>query len=145
MRQILSQIVMDANVPFKALVPNDLQEACLALIDSLNVPPAVPSLWIYEITSAFAKAVHFEQLTEDEGRNGLTRALGLHPHVIAPDEDLAQSAYAWTRRLGRASAYDSFYLALAEAAGVDFWTADRRLYNALKDSVLWLRWIEEVQ
>ena len=41
------------------------------------------------------------------------------------------SAFAWTRRLNRAAAYDSFYLALAEGLQCDLWTADRRLFNAV--------------
>jgi len=43
---------------------------------------------------------------------------------------LLNRAYTWTRRLNRAVAYDSFYLALAERLDCDFWTADRRLVNA---------------
>jgi predicted nucleic acid-binding protein len=47
-------------------------------------------------------------------------------------------------RLKRASAYDSFYLTLAQELECDFWTADKRLFNALRDARLdWLHWIEE--
>jgi len=40
-------------------------------------------------------------------------------------------AFVWTRRLKRAVAYDSFYLALAESLGCDLWTADQRLHHAV--------------
>jgi predicted nucleic acid-binding protein len=38
---------------------------------------------------------------------------------------------AWTRRLNRAAAYDSFYLAVAESLGCELWTADQRLSKAV--------------
>jgi predicted nucleic acid-binding protein len=48
-------------------------------------------------------------------------------------------------RLKRASAYDSYYLVLAQALECDFWTADKRLFNALQETRLgWVHWIEEL-
>jgi predicted nucleic acid-binding protein len=42
-------------------------------------------------------------------------------------------------KLNRAAAYDCFYLAIAEALGADFWTADQRLYRSLEAERLgWL-------
>jgi predicted nucleic acid-binding protein len=47
-------------------------------------------------------------------------------------------------RLKRASAYDSYYLALAQVLECDFWTADKRLFNALQGAHLgWVHWIED--
>ncbi len=35
--------------------------------------------------------------------------------IVQPDDAQLQKAFDWTLRLNRAAAYDSFYLALAEA------------------------------
>lgn len=43
---------------------------------------------------------------------------------------MSLAALVWSRRLRRGNAYDSAYLALAEALGAELWTADRRLTNA---------------
>ena len=111
----------------------------------VEVQPAAPALWVYETTSAISKAVHFDQLTESEGRQALEQVDALGMQIFVLDIDQNRNAFDWTRRLKRASAYDSFYLALAQTFDCDFWTADKRLFNALKDARLeWLHWVEEL-
>ena len=61
--------------------------------------------------------------------------------LIPPDSNQVQAAFAWTLRLGRAAAYDSFYLALAETTSDGLWTADERLYNATKSHIPWVHWV----
>ena len=41
--------------------------------------------------------------------------------------------------------YDSTYLALAEHLGCEFWTADGRFYNAVKDSLSFVKWLAHYQ
>ena len=96
-----------------------------------------PGLWIYEVTSALCKAVRFGGLMAAEAERCLTQALNLGVRLVAADEEQARAAYAWTLRLNRAAAYDSFYLALAETLGCELWTADRRLCNAV--DLAWVR------
>jgi predicted nucleic acid-binding protein len=142
-----SLIVMDANVAVKAVLPNPLQGHCLALVQTFaNVQPVAPALWAHETTSAIAKAVHFGEITENEGRQALEKLNALDVRLFVADADQNRAAFDWTLRLQRASAYDSYYLALAQILECDFWTADGRLFNALKDYRLgWLHWIEELE
>lgn len=98
-----------------------------------------PSLWMYEIASALCKAEHFQHLTRDEARVALSLAQRLEVRLVLPDTELTDAAVSWTHRLGRASAYDSFYLALAERLGCELWTADQRLAGAAPET--WLRLI----
>lgn len=139
-------VIIDASVALKAILPNSLQRHCLALVQTFaEVQPVAPSLWAYETTSAISKAVHFEQLTEEEGRQALEQVDALGVRLFVPDLDQNRIAFDWTLRLKRASAYDSFYLALKQALDCDFWTADQKLFNALRDARLdWLHWIEEL-
>jgi predicted nucleic acid-binding protein len=139
-------VIIDASVAIKAILPNPLQGHCRALVQTFaEVQPVAPALWAYETVSAISKAVHFEQLTEDEGRQTLEKVAMLGIQLFVPDIEQNRIAFDWTLRLKRASAYDSFYLALAQALECDFWTADKRLYNALGDAQLeWLHWIEEL-
>jgi predicted nucleic acid-binding protein len=139
-------VIIDASVAIKAILPNPLQEHCQALVQTfVEVQPVAPALWVYETTSAISKAVHFEQLTNQEGSQALEQVDALRVRLFVPDIEQNRIAYDWTRRLNRASAYDSFYLALAQALECDFWTADKRLFNALRDARLkWLHWIEEL-
>jgi len=143
----MKQVVIDASIVMKAILPNDKQEKCKALIAQFNhLQPIAPALWMYEITSAFTKSTHFGILTPDEARAGIAQAIALGVELAAPNEHQIELAVNWTLKLKRVSAYDSFYLALSETLEADFWTADERLYNALKDAhLLWLHWLDEIQ
>ena len=44
-------------------------------------------------------------------------------------------------RFGIPAAYDAHYLALAEVEKCELWTADERLWNAVRSEVDWVRWI----
>ena len=139
-------VVIDASIAIKAILPNPLQGHCRALVHTFaDVQPVAPALWIYETTSALSKAVHFEQLTENEGRRALEQLDALGVQLFVSDLEQNRSAFGWTVELRRGSAYDSFYLVLAQALDCDFWTADKKLFNALTDTQLnWLHWIEEL-
>jgi len=54
---------------------------------------------------------------------------------------LHQRAWELARRYNRPQAYDSHYLALAEILGLELWTADERLYNAVHHDLLWVKWL----
>ena len=138
--------VIDASIAIKAIMPNPLQGHCRALVQTFaDVQPVAPALWVYETTSAISKAVHFEQLTENEGRRALEQVDALGVQLFVSDLEQNRIAFGWTLELRRGSAYDSFYLVLAQSLDCDFWTADKKLFNALTDTQLnWLHWIEEL-
>jgi predicted nucleic acid-binding protein len=135
--------IIDASVFIKAHIINPDQERCLLLLNKLKKSKIlVPSLWLNEVTSVLAKLVHFGQITPQESKDSLRLALTLDFEVIEPDNTQCQLALEWAHRLNRASAYDCFYLAIADSYEIPFWTADKRLYNALKDmNLIWLNWI----
>jgi predicted nucleic acid-binding protein len=139
-------VVVDASLVIKALLPSVETTACQAVLAHFGGAELVaPALWVYEVTSTLAKAVHFNQITPDEGRAALHQALDLGVQIILPDETQSLLAYQWTLKLQRAAAYDSFYLAIAEALGAHFWTADLRLYRALTaEKLSWLHWIGDI-
>ena len=135
-----STLVVDAGITLKLVLPGPEQARLQALADEWRRGGATlvaPDLWLYEVASALAKAVHFEVLTEDEGRRALGLLHRLQVRLVPPDAAQATLAYDWTRRLHRAAAYDSFYLALAETLGADLWTTDRRLHAAV--GLPWVR------
>jgi predicted nucleic acid-binding protein len=136
-----SPVVIDANLALKLVLPDPQREHASALVARLMSQGSelvAPALWAYETTSTLCKAVHFGQLTPDEERRALSQLLGLGVRLVVPDVGQNRQALEWTLRLKRASAYDSYYLALAEALKCDLWTFDRRLFNAVDLS--WVRW-----
>ncbi len=139
-------IVIDASAAVKAILPNPLQAHCLAMVQTFTeVQPAAPALWANETTAAIAKAFQFGEITESEARRSLEQLEMLGVRLFVPDADQNRAAFDWTQKLKRASAYDSYYLVLAQVLECDFWTADKRLFHALDDAHLsWLHWIEEM-
>lgn len=127
-------VIIDASYTMKMLLPNSLQQRLQEQMETWqdkDIPLYVPTLWLYEVTSTLAKWVHFRRVTKETANLFLELAFGLEVSVIAPEESLCRNALRWTYRLKRASAYDSFYLALAESLQAEMWTADRRLVNAV--------------
>lgn len=129
-----ASLVVDASFAFKLLLPGPERSLCQGLMarwqeGSYNL--CAPALWLYEITSALCKVVHFGAITAEEGQQALALAQGLGVRLSLPDEAQARLAFEWTLRLKRAAAYDSFYLALAQQLDCDLWTADKRLRDAV--------------
>jgi len=129
-----SYLTIDAGVAFKLIAPHPKQATYIDQFSrwqQAGYQLCAPTLWAYEITSTFTKMVHFGEMSAENGYQGIQLAYRLGVQLFAPDADQALNAFAWTTRLQRAAAYDSFYLALAEQLDCDLWTADKRLVNAV--------------
>lgn len=134
-------IVVDASLIFRFLLPNPQQTSIREQMNrwlQTGVRLVAPSLWIYELTSAVAKSVQVGELAEEEGRRLIGLIHQFPIDLIAQDRDLGLAALAWSRRLRRANAYDSAYLALAEALPGELWTVDQKLVNAARQPWLHL-------
>ena len=99
-----------------------------------------PSLWAYEVTSVICNKVHRGKITSDEGERAFAIIHKLGVRLIVPS-DLHERAWEMAKELNRPAAYDAHYLALAQTLDCEFWTADERLYNAVRDQLPWVRWL----
>ncbi|MEE8290526.1 MAG: type II toxin-antitoxin system VapC family toxin [Candidatus Tectomicrobia bacterium] len=97
-----------------------------------------PKIWHYEIANVLNKAVSTRRLTEAEGQQAFNALQALDIEFVAWPSPSA--AYRLARTYQR-SVYDSLYLAAAQARGIDLWTGDRRLHNAVKNRLSFVRWI----
>ena len=64
-----------------------------------------------------------------------------YPVELYFDEGLLRRGYELATAYNRPTAYDAQYLALAERLDCTFWTADERLFNAVKDQFTDIRWL----
>lgn len=136
-------LVIDASFAFRLMLPGPHQKRCQTLVTQWYREGYVlcaPTLWLYEITSALCKGVHFGQITRYEGQQALILAQRLGVQLFPPDDAQTTLAFDWTMRLKRSAAYDSFYLALAKTLHSELWTADKRLVNAA--GVSWIHLID---
>ena len=137
-------LVIDASFAFRLMMPGPHQELCQTLVTQWHREGyllCAPALWLYEITSALCKVVHFGQITHDEGQQALTLAQKAGVQLFPPDDVQTTLAFDSTMQLNRAAAYDSFYLALAKTLRTELWTADERLVNAA--GVSWIHSIHD--
>jgi len=143
-KDMTTYVVIDAGLAFTLVAPNPRRIVVRELVREWTIAQrtlCAPSLWLYEVTSIFSKSVRFGELNETEAQKGLNMALSLGVQLISPDDTQARNAYIWTRRLQRAAAYDSFYLALAEDLKCELWTMDKKLANAVNQP--WIRLVRQ--
>jgi predicted nucleic acid-binding protein len=97
----------------------------------------------YEVVAVSRKAVYQGRVTSEEGLRARDRLLS-YPIELYFDDDLLKRSYELATAYNRPTAYDAQYLALAERLECAFWTADERLFNAVKDRSSHIRWLGNV-
>ena len=136
-------ICVDASLTLKLVLakPDSPIARCLwAEWEERDMDVVSPSLWAYEVTSVIRNKVHRGKITPDEGEEAFAIIHKLGVRLIVPP-DLHERAWEMAKKLNRPAAYDAHYLALAQTLDCEFWTADERLYNAVRDQLPWVRWL----
>jgi len=135
-------LVGDASVAIKWLNPRevlaDKARVLYADYEQGQFSLLVPAFWDYEVVNGINKAIARGDLTEQEGHEAIALLLAMQAQKVPLPSP--QESYNLARKYQR-SVYDSWYLSLAEETGCEFWTADRKLYNAVKDSLAFVRWL----
>jgi predicted nucleic acid-binding protein len=135
-----SKICVDASLALKLVLPepdSDLAQAQWQTWTEAGVEIISPDLFVYETTSVLRNRVYRKEITQseaDEARR-ILESLDISHHQPAR---IRESGWDLARHLNRPTAYDAFYLALAQEESSAFWTGDRRLYNAVKDQLKWV-------
>ena len=138
-------VCLDASLALKLLVVEDDSARARSLWRSWiveGVEVVAPGLFVFECASALRRMVVRHDLDEEPARNALGLLLTMPVSLRAP-EGLVERAWDLARDLVRPAAYDCFYLGLAELLGIECWTADRRLFNAVHGAKPWLHHLVE--
>ncbi len=100
-----------------------------------------PDLLRHEITNTLIKAVRQQRLSKETAQEILDifESLDISFHAVSISD-----SFKLADRYGR-SAYDTAYLALAEALDTALITGDRRFYNAVHPQVERVVWIGDYQ
>ena len=138
----MRSLVVDASVAIKWLNPRevlaDKARVLYADYEQGQFSLLVPAFWDYEVVNGINKAIARGDLTKQEGHEAIALLLAMQAQKVPLPSP--QESYNLARKYQR-SVYDSWYLSLAEETGCEFWTADRKLYNAVKDSLAFVRWL----
>lgn len=136
-------VVVDASVALKWWLRDEdsTAEADQVQTDFLcgNLSLVTPSLFDYEIVNTLKMAVVRNRIDEAYALSAIADliAYDIERHDMRSLQPLAfQLACRYQR-----SVYDAAYLALAQTLGFDFYTGDKRLFNAVGNVFKWVKWI----
>jgi len=123
--------VVDASVVTKWFVDQNLSDMA-ERVQAASGPLLAPQLMIAEVTDALRKHVRVRDITLDQASTALESLPGWFSEIV-PMQALASAALAIARKIEH-SAYDCFYLALAEGRSARLVTADTRLISRVASS-----------
>lgn len=147
----MTALVVDTSIAVKWVIDEpDSPKAKQLLADWLGhgMTPLAPMLYVYEVSDVIRQQMRKHAITIDEARDALKALIESGPALVAPPDVMTASvlstrALEFTHQLNLPAAYDAHYLALAEREGCAYWTADERLWNAVKAALPWVRWLGE--
>ncbi len=99
-----------------------------------------PVLLRYEAASALRRKVIQGAMFVPDAQCALAELLSLDIELLDPPE-LSLRAFDLAARFNRPTTYAAHYLALAEILEGEFWMADERLYNAIREGFPNIRWL----
>lgn len=138
-----SLICVDASFVLRMLVPAPYSPQALALFSlwhGKKTNLAAPALLPFEVTSVLRRLVFLKELSAKDGEAAFEAFCKIKIHFLM-HPDLFSFAWKLAKELNQARAYDAAYLAAAQLQGAEFWTADERLFNGVKDRFAWIRWV----
>ena len=142
------KICIDASLALMWLLPAELNDQANALRkkwDLENAQLISAPLFNAEVTSVLRKQVYFQKLLPEEGEEAFSLHLDMGVEIIRDSARIQKKAWELAKKHNRPRTYDMQYLAVAEIKDCDFWTADKRLCNALGGKSPRLKYVGDFQ
>lgn len=138
-------VVVDASLALKwVLMEEDSERASMVLdhwVES-GTRLIVPAHFLIECTAVLTKLWRRGELSIQEAQEAFGTVYALEIEVIS-DKRLSFHALEAADRYGVLSGYDAHYVALTALYGCELWTADERLYSAVRARASFVRLLRE--
>jgi len=141
----VAEVCVDASLVIAWLLPEELSEEAFALKKrwaSGGVELVAPVMLTSEVPSVLRQAVYRERILGGEGDEAFASFVEMPIRIVQP-ENLLPRAWEIGKSVNAPRLYDAFYVALADIAGCELWTADRRLANLVHTRFPQVRWLGE--
>ncbi len=142
-------VVVDANLALKWAILEPDSDRAMMLLDKWNDEGKTiiaPALFAYEVTNIIYRQALASKLTYDEAKQGLRKLFAIGVLLqFSLYQNISVQAMEFAHRFGLAATYDTHYLALAHHENCEFWTADTRLWNAVKGKLDWVHTLKDYQ
>lgn len=139
--------VVDTSLVVKWILAERHRPEAMALLrqwERVYTRPIAPSWFACEVGNAFYRRYVRGEISLSSAQQAVGDILRIvELRDIAPP--IVQRALEYAARFSQPAAYDSQFLALAEALGCELWTADERFWNTVRSSLPWVRWVGEVR
>src|ERR1700686_5743014 len=136
-------VVVDANLALKWVLLEGDSTMSLGLLDKWTDERKkimAPALFAYEVTNILHRHAIAGKLTYDEALQGLSKLFSLGIlFQFSLYEETSVRAIEFAHRFHLPATYDAHYLELAQREQCEFWTADARLWNTVKNELNWVR------
>jgi len=138
-------VVVDTSIVVKWVLYEPDSATALALLtkwfrDGLEIH--APALLMYELANVLHQHVRRGEETPDSAKQALAKVFFVDLQLDFPsDITLSMRAIELAHQYALPATYDAHYLALAERENCEYWTADIRLWNALRGKLPWVRWL----
>ena len=139
----MKRLVIDASVVLKwYLTDEEYGEKALNLLSkyiSNELDFLAPSLLEYEVVNGLTIAQKRGRIKEEKILLAIDGFMDLNIKL----KDLSQfyPRVLYYCKVYNRSVYDASYLAVAEREGIAMITGDKRLYNAVKKDLKWVKWL----
>ncbi len=136
-----NKVVVDANIALKWVLTeadSQIAKALLAEWKQKKMIVRVPTLLTYEVTNILYREVIAGRITSETAKDGINMILRIVSPVFPRNSALNLRAMALAKHFGLPASYDTHYLALAERDNCPLWTADTRMWRAVKDQFDWV-------
>lgn len=140
-----STICVDANLVIQLVLSGTYDSPVVSLWQNWHkyrYSIIAPTLLYYKVSNALHRYVVHGELLPEEALEGLEAVLDLGITLYG-DRELHERALRLAERLSLPAACDAHYLALAETLEAEFWTADRRLVDAVGAALPWVHKVEK--
>jgi len=128
-----STVCVDASVALRLVLAEPGQAQANAQWESwlgAGTRLVSPYLFAFETTASLRKLVHRNALAPEAAKKAHAIVRSFPVELLHP-EGIEDEAFALATDLGLATAYDSFYLALARKLVCEVWTADASLHRSV--------------
>jgi predicted nucleic acid-binding protein len=138
------EVCVDAGVAVKVVVSEPDSDRADALFEQWageGKQLIAPAFFQVEADSILRQKVALrKELTPEQAEAAFAELEALPVQLVSVAE---QRPRAWeiAVEFGFATVYDATYLALAELRECEFWTADGRLFNQVKERLTFVRWL----
>lgn len=139
-----SEIVIDANMAIRFAIKGEPHRqkvrrffADCAQRDVLLV---APPLYESEADSVIRRRVHHNKMTPSAAEASQT-LLNALPVKIIYDPNVRERARNIAEQFDQDRVYDATYAALAALRSHEFWTADRKFYDVVKETLTFVKYI----